>query len=274
MVTQATVTKRRTDRLSRAAANTWVPDESANEVDDVPSPELTRTKTYENLRNMILAFHLISDDSLSSHSEKRAKSPTEIDTAPYRADSLGLGDISDDIFGSGTPSNIAQMHGDQRGWPSTIAYDSVAGSISDATIVLGASDLRIQTNIPADRSRVPHREAYEVRIQTLRGYATEDDDVEAVNEDSINDFWSFMQTREFTRRSGLVMLDNGDLRAVWREMEGHEVGIHFPGNKTVIYAIFKRNPDGSDAEPAIGTSSFKDVVAQLEELELLTFVNE
>ncbi len=53
----------------------------------------------------------------------------------------------------------------------------------------------------AERVRVTHRQIYEDRIEELRGYAEEDEDLEAVNEASIEDFWSFMESTGFSRRA-------------------------------------------------------------------------
>ena len=81
----------------------------------------------------------------------------------------------------------------------------------------------------ASESKVAHSRAYEARIQALRGYAAEDDDIEKVNEDSINDFWAFMKVTGFERQAGLILLDSGDLRAVWRENDGHDGRLALPG---------------------------------------------
>lgn len=126
----------------------------------------------------------------------------------------------------------------------------------------------------ASESKVAHSRAYEARIQALRGYAAEDDDIEKVNEDSINDFWAFMKVTGFSRQAGLVLLDSGDLRAVWRENDGHDIGLRFLGNQQVMHVIFKRDTDGQFAERAVGADSFDGVIKQIKRLDLLQFVKE
>lgn len=123
-------------------------------------------------------------------------------------------------------------------------------------------------------SKVAHSRAYEARIQALRGYAAEDDDIEKVNEDSINDFWAFMKVTGFERQAGLVLLDSGDLRAVWRENDGHDIGLRFLGNQQVMHVIFKRGAGGQITERAVGTNSFDGVIKQIKRLDLLQFVKE
>ena len=123
-------------------------------------------------------------------------------------------------------------------------------------------------------SIVTHSQAYEVRINALRAYAAEDDDIEKINEDSINDFWAFMQATDFSRQAGLVLLDSGDLRAVWRENAGHDVGLRFLGNQEILYAMFKRDADGQIAERSAGKGSFNGVMKQIKKLNLFYFVIE
>ena len=124
------------------------------------------------------------------------------------------------------------------------------------------------------KSKTAHSQAYEARIKVLRAYAAEDDDIEKVNEDSINDFWAFIQTAGFSRQAGLVMLDSGDLRAVWRENAGHDVGLRFLGNQEILYVLFKRDANGQIAERAAGKGSFNGVMKQIKTLNLLHFVKE
>ena len=127
---------------------------------------------------------------------------------------------------------------------------------------------------PTSKSKTAHSQAYEARINALRGYAAEDDDIDKVNEDSIYDFWAFMKAADFSRQAGLVLLDSGDLRAVWRENAGHDVGLRFLGNQEILYVMFKRNADGQIAERAVGTDSFNGVMKQIKKLNLLHFVKE
>lgn len=128
--------------------------------------------------------------------------------------------------------------------------------------------------VPAPAGRVAHRHTYEARINELRGFAEDDEDIEKINEASINDFWAFMEKTGFSRQSGLALLDNGNLRAVWRVNGGHNVGVEFQGDQSALYVIFKRYSDGRPTERLAGIASSDDVVNQLTNLDLLAFVNE
>ena len=126
----------------------------------------------------------------------------------------------------------------------------------------------------SSESKIAHSQAYETRIEALRDYAAEDDDIEKVNEDSIKDFWAFMKVTGFERQAGLVLLDSGDLRAVWRENDGHDIGLRFLGNQQVMHVIFKRGAGGQFAERAVGIDSFDGVLKRIKDLDLLQFVKE
>ena len=61
----------------------------------------------------------------------------------------------------------------------------------------------------------------------------------ALNESSARDFFSFIDSASYSRRASLVLLDNGNIRAVWKP-DGHgRVGIQFQGDGKVSFVIFK-----------------------------------
>ena len=122
--------------------------------------------------------------------------------------------------------------------------------------------------------RGPYHDVYKSRITEIRGFAEDDEDIEVVNENSISDFWSFIEDNPCSRRAGLVLLDNGDLRAVWRENGGNNVGLEFQGNGTILYVMFKRYSDGKKTVRDAGITTFDGVVRKLREMDLLSFVNE
>lgn len=129
------------------------------------------------------------------------------------------------------------------------------------------------TSSPTEQVQVVNHQAYEDRIEELHSYAEHDEEIEAVNESSINDQKSFMEMTGFLRRAGLMMLDNGNLRAIWRENGGHNVGLQFQGEQSVLYVMFKRHSNGGETERTAGIGTFDNIIKQLRELDLLSFVN-
>lgn len=60
-----------------------------------------------------------------------------------------------------------------------------------------------------------------------------------LNKASEDDFWTFLMTQLFFCKGKLFLLDNGNLRAVWKSKTGDQLGIQFLGNGTVQFVIFK-----------------------------------
>ena len=113
---------------------------------------------------------------------------------------------------------------------------------------------------------------YVNRIKELRGYAEEDEEIDSINENSINDFWWFKDIFNFKRRAGLVLQDNGNLRAVWRDEVGHNIGIEFLGNNEVLYVIFKPVPNEKTIRCA-EIKTFGGLLDVLIELDMISFLN-
>ena len=85
------------------------------------------------------------------------------------------------------------------------------------------------------------RAAYQRRIAQLRSFA-EDDGI-GFSAPSEDDFFDFACTEPQTKAASLVLLDNGNLRAVWRSGQ-QEVGVQFYGGGSVQYLISREGDDG------------------------------
>ena len=66
---------------------------------------------------------------------------------------------------------------------------------------------------------------YGQRIEILRN----DGDLDGitVNKASIQDFWSFVESVPFASKAEIVLVDNGNLRAVWDGEDGSHLGLQF-----------------------------------------------
>ena len=73
--------------------------------------------------------------------------------------------------------------------------------------------------------------AYRDRIEELRGYG-EDEGV-TVNEASEKDFWAFVKSLSASRKGSLVLMDNGNLRALWKGEQESHLGLQFLGDRMV-----------------------------------------
>ena len=104
------------------------------------------------------------------------------------------------------------------------------------------------------------RAAYQRRIAQLRSFA-EEDGIE-LSAPSEGDFFDFACTEPQTKAASLVLLDNGNLRAVWRSGQ-QEVGVQFYGSGSVQYLISREGDDGKIAHTA-RRGTFEEFSAAIE----------
>lgn len=107
---------------------------------------------------------------------------------------------------------------------------------------------------------------YSRRIEVLRSDA--EDDGFVLNEASERDFWQCIRSVPLAQKAGLVLVDNGDLRAVWKGDDGSHLGIQFLGNQWVEYVIFKRRPSTSDVARVAGRDTLDGIKRQIDAFDL------
>ncbi len=102
------------------------------------------------------------------------------------------------------------------------------------------------TGGPVEGTAVSHTsrmsKEIESRIEDLKALAG-DEGIEA-SDDSERDLRSFLHSLDFTRRPYLVLLDNGNFRAVWKNDDREQIGLQFQGRGQVQFVLFAlRLPD-------------------------------
>ncbi len=108
--------------------------------------------------------------------------------------------------------------------------------------------------------------SYRSRIEYLRNEAAHDG--YPLNKDSEADFWQFVRFASGVRRGGLVLMDNGNLRAVWKDSQGSRIGLQFLGDGMAQYVIFGRNGSERQRSRVAGRASFGAVLRQIEAFDL------
>lgn len=108
-------------------------------------------------------------------------------------------------------------------------------------------------------------QAYSVRIDALKSAAALDGF--SLNKASERDFWSFIKFSPFIKKGSLVLMDNGNLRATWKDGEGNHIGLQFLGNRLIQYVIFKRRAGGHISRVA-GCDMQKGVERQIQTFDL------
>lgn len=114
--------------------------------------------------------------------------------------------------------------------------------------------------------------AYVSRIEYLNAVAEQDDSSPC--SDSLHDFWRFVFSAPFIRKGDLVLMDNGNLRAVWMDGKGTRLGLQFLGGGTVQYVIFKRRASGLSTSRVTGRDTFEGLNRQIDAFELHALIRE
>lgn len=142
-----------------------------------------------------------------------------------------------------------------------------------ADYLAGPIDLRSRLDAEFASKEKQAREtyhAYWTRIELLRSDAELDGFT--VNEASVEDFWSFVTSVPFVRKAELVLVDNGNLRAVWGGEEGSHLGLQFLGDHTLQYVIFRRRTGSRHISRVAGRDTFEGIKRQVRTFELEAFL--
>lgn len=117
------------------------------------------------------------------------------------------------------------------------------------------------------RGKSPAHEAYRARIETLREYAASDEiDVQPGSE---QDFWAFTHALPEAPKAEIVLMDNGNFRAIWEDGRENRVAIQFLGARRGEYVIFKRRPDASDVSRVAGIDTLDGIRRQIRAFDLM-----
>lgn len=107
---------------------------------------------------------------------------------------------------------------------------------------------------------------YHHRIETLQSDA--ETEVFAINNASEENFWSFIGSIPLTRKAELVLMDNGNLRAVWKDQNGNHLGVQFLGEQMAEFVIFKQRPSAASVSRVAGIDTLEGLIAQLQAFDL------
>ena len=123
---------------------------------------------------------------------------------------------------------------------------------AEAIALRGASDPRIAS--------------YMSRLKLLQDEAAHDGYV--LNFASGIDFKQFVRAAPNIRKGNLVLMDNGNLRAIWKDAQGTRLGLQFLGGRMVQYVIFKRRKMEQPVSRVAGRDSLEGLQRQIDAFEL------
>lgn len=126
-----------------------------------------------------------------------------------------------------------------------------------------ALEREVSERVRASRRAV---QAYKDRIGALHADVL-DNDI-SINALSRRDFLDFINSLPFLKRGALFLLENGNLRAVWKNARGDQVGLQFLGGRRIQFVIFKTRERTGEIARVAGRDDFKGVHAQISAFEL------
>ena len=108
--------------------------------------------------------------------------------------------------------------------------------------------------------------AYEDRISVLKEQA----ELEgySLSDASKTSFWRFLRKNPFMRRGRLVLMENGNLRAVWKGENGAHVGLQFLNDLSIQYVIFRRREPDLPVSRVSGRDTMDGISRQIDAFDL------
>lgn len=155
--------------------------------------------------------------------------------------------------------------------------DAVAFAGSDNPIFHTASDedsggrSYAGTEDEVQRMRANY-DAYLSRMRLLKDEAAHDG--YALNPASEIDFRQFIQSSPEIRKGNLILMDNGNLRAIWKDGQGTHLGLQFLGGRMVQYVIFKQREREQQISRVAGRDSLEEIKRQIDVFELHSLLKE
>ena len=125
-------------------------------------------------------------------------------------------------------------------------------------------EILVHPNWPSQNNRV--EQLYVERIETLNELAREDG--YELDESSYNNFQEFLEKYPRLVHADLVLLDNGNLRAIWKGENGTEIGLQFLKDSRIQYVLFNESgPNCAESKP-YGRGVFEETMKKIKEFDL------
>ena len=187
------------------------------------------------------------------------------------------------LFGEpGTASEIgSDMH--QHPTPRSI-FDArlLQRSLSNGTVAYATTSVSGTTKFPeldqssgvfASKGLERNKfQAYFARVDALRHTAAQDG--YHLNPGSESDFWRFVASEPRWRKANLVLMDNSNLRAVWKDGQGTRMGLQFLGGGMVQHVIFSQRAVDRPISRVAGRDTLEGIWRQVEAFDLRSLLYE
>lgn len=130
-------------------------------------------------------------------------------------------------------------------------------------VPLEAHDHEIKSKVERYRDTVS---SYKDRIRVLKEQAELDG--ASLNQASKATFLEFLEKNPLVRRGRLVLMENGNLRAVWKGNDGAHLGLQFLDNRSIQYVIFKQRSPSAPVSRVSGRDTMEGISRQIDAFDL------
>ncbi len=144
-----------------------------------------------------------------------------------------------------------------------VPTSATAGESVPPLVPLEEHDSAIASKVERYRDTVS---AYKSRIRVLKEQAELDG--YTLNQRSKAAFLEFIDKNPLIKRGRLVLMENGNLRAVWKGKNGAHVGLQFLDGRSIQYVIFKQRETSSPVSRAYGRDTMRGISKQVEAFDL------
>jgi hypothetical protein len=143
--------------------------------------------------------------------------------------------------------------------PQEDAFQSRATAIETALDPL--SEYIVKTAVELWKKEQQTRAQIEDRLRELHVDALRN--AEPFSESSLADLRSFLNSLPLIERPSIFLLDDGNLRAVWRNEAKEQVGLQFLGNSVVQFVMFVQRQQPPMMSRDAGTDALANIRARI-----------
>ena len=108
--------------------------------------------------------------------------------------------------------------------------------------------------------------AYKDRIRVLKEQAEFDGYL--LSQPSKAAFLEFIERNPRIKRGRLLLMENGNLRAVWKGENGAHLGLQFRDRQSIQYVIFKQRKPSAPVSRVSGSDTMEGISRQIEAFDL------
>lgn len=161
-----------------------------------------------------------------------------------------------------TPTDISEIPTIESEENNDTLHQTALRALTQLDVETALSPKAIEHLIETHKETVKIHSRIQQRIELLKEIGEEEEI--AYNPNSEQDLWRFLKRLSFIRSPKLFLLDNGNLRAVWKGDGGKHIGLQFLGGEQIQFVIFSRRGEHNNMARIRGRDDFAGITRQLD----------